>query len=209
MFEWLDLIVRKFLLLIDTCGYPVVFLLSFIDRAAMNLAPAEVILPFFGFLIYQGKLSFWPVIVAVTFGGLLGDMALFWLSRKGGRWLLERCGKYIFVSRHELEHTDRLFAKHGGALVLFGRLLPPVRTFIAIPAGISGMGLGKFSLYTALGSLPWSLLLIYFGLKAGENWGFFMSYLGRLDLIAAVVFVTLIAWYLFRHFLKKHFLHQS
>ncbi|MBI4120387.1 MAG: DedA family protein [Parcubacteria group bacterium] len=209
MAHWLDVIIQKFLLLIDTGGYPVVFLLSFIDRAAMNLAPAEVILPFFGFLIYQGKLNFLPVMIAVTGGGLLGDIVLFWLSRKGGRWFLERYGKYILISRHELEHTDRLFAKHGGKLVLFGRLLPPVRTFIAIPAGISNMGLGKFSVYTILGSLPWSLLLIYLGVRAGENWGFFMTILGRIDLLATAGLVILIAWYLLRHFQKKHFSHEA
>lgn len=194
---------NSFLDLIDKGGYLGVFLLSIIDRAAMNLAPAEIILPFIGVLVGQGRFDFWLVILIITFGGLIGDIILFWISQKGGRWLIERFGKYFFISRQGLEKTEKLFERHGSKLVLFGRILPPIRTFIAIPAGISNMNLFKFSLYTLIGSLPWTLALIYIGMEAGQNVGLVVEIFDRFQFLAASAAIIIIVWYFYRRSVRR------
>ncbi len=183
--------------------------MSFLDRVLLSVVPSEVVLPLAGFLVGQGRLNFGVVILWVTVGNLIGDLVLYWASARGGRWILEKYGRYIFVSKHELDHTDQLFAKHGASLVMVGRLLPIVRTFIAIPAGIARMPLVKFVWYTIIGSLPYNLLLIFIGLKSGENWDKVRPILEKIELMIGGVLVIGFILYLYRHLQKnrKHLTH--
>lgn len=158
--------------------------------------PSEVILPFGGYLVSMGRISFWEAVVAGTLGGTAGSLASYYLGRWGGRPLLARYGRYVGISAAKLAAADRWFDRWGEATVFFTRLLPVVRTFISLPAGIGAMGVGRFVVYTFLGSLPWSMLLVYLGLQLGENWTRLGAVFHRFDeVVVLAVLVLLARWW--------------
>lgn len=195
--------------IISAGGYWAVLFLSFLDRVAVILVPAEAVLPFFGFLSQQGTFNIWWVMVIVTFGGLIGDLVLFWVSLKGGRWLVEKYGKYVLIKKHELDYADQLFSKHGGKLVLFSRFLPIVRSIIPIPAGIAKMNFVKFILFSIVGSLPWSFIFVFAGYKTGENYDLIQRYTKDIDLLFIGAVAAAIIWYIYRHRKGKHVLNDG
>ncbi len=194
--------------LINQGGYLGIFLLSLADRILLSLVPSEIVLPLAGFLAGQGEFNLFVIILTTLGGNVLGDIILYYISAKGGRWLVEKYGKYFFISHHDLEHTDRLFAKHGGKLVIIGRLLPIVRTFIAIPAGVSKMPVKKFIGYSFIGFLPYNLLLIFAGFKSGQFWDKIKPILDRLEFFILGAILAVIAWYIFKHLKRKHLTHE-
>lgn len=204
-FYWLDKIA-------DKVDFWVMFLLSVADRITLVLIPSEVVIPFFGFLSAEGKFGFGMSLAVITAGTLAGEALLFWFSIKGGRWFLEKYGKYFFISKHDLEHVESLFQKHGGKIVFWGRIIPVARMLIAIPAGIARMRVGRFLLYTLLGMLPYNLAFLYLGFLAGDNrqrlTEMMEKYFGRFDLYFAVLLAGLIIWYIWRHLKKKHATHE-
>ena len=154
---------------ISTLGYTGIVLLMAIESACIPL-PSEIIMPFSGYLVYTGQFNLWIVTVAGAFGCVLGSLLAYWVGMRGGRPLIEKYGRYILISRHDLDLADRWFAHYGEAIVFISRLLPAIRTFIAFPAGVARMNLKKFIIYTFAGSLPWCLGLAYVGQKLGEKW---------------------------------------
>lgn len=207
MFQIIETISSWALKVIDQTGYLGVFLLSFLDRAAISLVPAEIVLPFIGFLVGQERFVFWIAMAVVIIAGLAGDLFLYWISLKFGRRILEKYGRYLLVSKHDLNRTDELFKKHGGKIVLISRFIPIIRSLIPIPAGIARMNLGKFILYTLAGSLPWKFGLIFAGLKAGENWDTLSLYFHKFDFVIIGIIAVAIVWYIYRHIKKKHSTH--
>ena len=154
-------------------GWPGVVFLMAIESAAIPF-PSELIMPLAGWLLIQAKGgSVWWVLLAGFYGGmgnLLGSWVAYWISMKGGRPLLLKYGKYVLMSKDEVDKAEIWFNKYGEWAVFIGRLLPEVRTFISIPAGLARMNLWRFSLYTFAGSFIWSLGLAYGGFLLGENW---------------------------------------
>lgn len=169
------------------------------ESAAIPI-PSEVVIPFSGFLVASGKFGLWGIVGVSTLANLTGSIILFLIGRSGGRWILERYGKYILISKNDLNIADRWFSKHGAATVFFGRMLPIVRTFISLPAGIAKMGLARFALFTFLGALPWNFTLAYIGYVAGENWNILEPYFKKFDIIIGILIGGLVIWY----FTKKH-----
>lgn len=158
--------------------------------------PSEIILPFGGFLVSQGLLNFWGVVLAGTAGGTVGSMISYFVGSWGGRPLVLRYGRYFGVSREKLDLVDRWFARYGEATVFFARLLPVVRTFISLPAGVSRMNFVRFVIYTFLGSLPWSVALTYVGLMLGENWHLIKPWFHRMDfLVIGVLLAVGLYWW--------------
>ena len=157
----------------DAIGWPGVVFLIAVENASIPF-PSELIMPFAGWLLVQEKgASAWLVMLAGFYGALgnlLGSWAAYLVSLKGGRPLLRKYGKYVLVTQEEADRAEEWFSKYGDWAVFFSRLLPLVRTFISVPAGIACMNLWKFSLYTFTGSFPWSLGLAYGGYLLGENW---------------------------------------
>ena len=203
MFEIISRVSGWALELIGSTGYMGVFILSALESAAIPI-PSEVVIPFSGFLVASGKFSFLGVVVVSTFANLVGSLVLFLIGRSGGRWILENYGKYIFVHKKDLDTADRWFLKHGTTVVFWGRMLPVVRTFISLPAGVAKMDLGRFSLFTFLGALPWNLLLAFVGLKAGENWNILHDYFRKADIFIVVLIMAVFGWYIFRHIKHKN-----
>jgi len=154
---------------ISAAGYLGIVFLMAVESACIPL-PSEIIMPFAGYLVSIGKISLLGAATAGALGCNVGSTVAYYVAAKGGRAALERWGRYVLISRADLEHTDRFFARYGSATVFFGRLLPVVRTFIAFPAGLARMPMGKFQLYTFLGSWPWCFALAYAGYLLGARW---------------------------------------
>lgn len=172
---------------ISTLGYGGVVLMMAVESACIPL-PSEVIMPFSGYLVATGRFSLNMVAIAGAFGCLLGSYIAYYVGANGGRWLLERYGRYVLIAPHELEIADRFFDRWGGPAVFISRLLPVVRTFIAFPAGVARMRLLPFTIYTFVGSYIWCLALAYAGMKLGQHWQAMAPYLHRFDgLIAAII----------------------
>lgn len=186
---------------ISTLGYAGIVLLMAIESACIPL-PSEVIMPFSGYLVYQGRFNLWWVGVAGAMGCVLGSLVAYWVGIYGGRPLIEKYGRYVLISTHDLDLADRWFVSYGEVIVCVSRLLPVVRTFIAFPAGVARMNLKRFVAYTFLGSLPWCLGLAYVGQKLGEQWDkndTLKSWFHRFDFIIGILIVAAIAWWIWRH----------
>src|ERR1700756_4668144 len=154
---------------ISKAGYLGVMLLMGIESACIPL-PSEVIMPFAGYRVYTGGFNLLWAATAGALGCNLGSVVAYEIGRYGGRPLVERYGSYIFMGRHELERAEHFFQRFGAAAVGIGRLLPVIRTFIALPAGIGKMPRMRFHVYTFVGSWPWCLALAWVGMKLGERW---------------------------------------
>lgn len=150
-------------------GYVAIAVGMALENACIPI-PSELIFGFAGYLVYQGQLEFAPAVLAGMAGGLLGSGIAYGLGYWGGRPLIERYGRYFFLSLRHLELAQRWFDSYGSKAAFFSRLLPVVRTFISLPAGFAKMTFGKFVLYTLLGSLPWTVGLLYAGMILGEQW---------------------------------------
>lgn len=183
---------------ISRMGLPGIVLLMAIESACIPL-PSEVIMPFSGYLVFLGKFSLWSVGLAGAVGCVAGSIPAYYLGMYGGRPLIEKYGKYILMSRHDLDLADRWFKRHGQATVFFARLLPVIRTFIAFPAGVARMDMKRFIGYTFAGSLPWCLALAYVGMVMGENWPALREYFHKFDLLIGAVLIAGAAWYIRRH----------
>ena len=154
---------------ISSAGYLGIVVLMAIESACIPL-PSEVIMPFSGYLAYTGRFHLLWVATAGAIGCNLGSVIAYELGFYGGRPLVERYGSYILLSQGELDWADRFFVRWGSAAVFIARLLPVIRTFIALPAGIARMPRLRFHVYTFVGSWPWCLMLAYIGMKLGERW---------------------------------------
>ena len=194
----LEVLASFVIYVISTMGLPGIVLLMAIESACIPL-PSEVIMPFSGYLVFLGEYSLWSVGLAGAFGCVVGSVPAYYLGMYGGRPLIEKYGKYILVSRHDLDMADRWFARHGEATVFFARLLPVIRTFIAFPAGVARMEMKRFIAYTFAGSLPWCLGLAYIGMVMGEQWPTLRHYFHKFDLVIGAVIVAGIVWYVRRH----------
>lgn len=186
---------------ISALGYPGIVLLMAIESACIPL-PSEVIMPFSGYVFAKGPLSLLAVGVAGAFGCVVGSLVAYWVGVYGGRPLIERYGRYVLISRHDLDLADRWFDRFGEAIVFASRLLPVIRTFIAFPAGVARMNLKKFVIYTFLGSLPWCLGLAYVGQKLGEQWDTnptLKTLFHRFDFVIGIAIVVAVAWWVWRH----------
>ena len=183
---------------ISAGGYACIVLLMAIESACIPL-PSEVIMPFSGYLVYTGRFN---LIWVATFGALgcnLGSWAAYWVGYHGGRPLVERYGKYLLLSRRELQWTDHFFARYGDATVFISRLLPVVRTFIALPAGVARMPQLRFHLYTFAGSWPWCYALAYAGYKLGANWPSLREYFHQFDYVIGALLVFGAIVYIWLH----------
>lgn len=186
---------------ISTLGYAGVVLLMAIESACIPL-PSEIIMPFAGYLVHTGQFNLWLVGIAGAVGCVLGSLIAYWVGMYGGRPLIEKYGKFVLVSKHDLDLADRWFARYGEIITFFSRLLPVIRTFIAFPAGIARMNLKRFIIYTFLGSLPWCIGLAYVGQILGEQWDkneTLKAWFHRFDFVIGIILLLGAVWWIWRH----------
>ena len=187
--------------IISAMGYGGIVLLMAIESACIPL-PSEIIMPFSGYLVFTGELNLWGVAIAGAVGCVLGSLVAYWVGMYGRRPFIEKYGRYILLSRHDLDIADRWFAKYGEVIVFVSRLLPAIRTFIAFPAGVARMNVTRFVIYTFAGSLPWCLALAYVGQKLGEQWDQdprLKTWFHRFDFLIGIAAVLFVAWWVWRH----------
>jgi membrane protein DedA with SNARE-associated domain len=161
--------------------------------------PSEVIMPLAGWLLVEDKGHGWDFLLLGAFygavGNTIGSLVAYAAGAWGGRPLLEKYGKYILITRKDVDLADRWFQKYGEITVFASRMLPVVRTFISLPAGISRMNLTRFTVLTFLGSFPWSLLLIFGGYQLGENWEDITTYLRPISIPLAIIIGMGVVWF--------------
>lgn len=194
----IDFLVHLITSIIGSVGYIGTYFLMALNACGIPF-PSEVTMPFSGFAVAEGKLVFFWVIVAGVLGDLTGALLAYWIGFKGGRPLVEKYGKYILLSKHDLDTADKWFKNYGSVTTFFGRIVPIIRTYISFPAGIAKMDVKKFALFTALGALPWLVFLTYMGTIMGENWEQIREYLRSVDLAVGIFIVIFIVWYIYRH----------
>ena len=188
--------------LIAVTGDGGIVILMGIESACIPL-PSELIMPFAGFLVYEGKMKLLWVAPAGAIGCNVGSLVAYEIGCYGGRPLVERYGRWILLGRRELEWADRFFARWGYLAVFIARLLPVIRTFIALPAGIAHMPRLRFHIYTFLGSWPWCFGLAWFGMKLGQNWRELGKYFHKFDAVILAILVIGLAWFLWSHWQNR------
>ena len=207
MLEALEAIVIPFLESLYTAlGYAGVVVAMAIESAAIPL-PSELILPFAGWMVSRGlhepltaaPWTYWGAVIAGVAGNTLGSLLSYGIGRIGGRPLLERYGRYVLISAHDLETADRWFARYGEATVFFSRMLPIVRTFISVPAGVARMPVWRFTLFSILGAVPWVMLLVWAGMILGDNWTQVKHSLRGLDYLIAAILLLGVGVFVWRH----------
>ncbi len=191
----LEFVGRVVISVISHSGYLGIVLLMGIESACIPL-PSEVIMPFSGYLVSIGRFRLTWVALAGALGCNAGSLVAYYVGSLGGRPLVEKYGRYLLMTHHDLELADRFFARYGDWAVFIARLLPVIRTFIAFPAGVSRMNFLRFNIYTFLGSLPWCWVLAYAGVKLGDNWPSLRTYFHRFDTLLGVVIVVGVAWFI-------------
>lgn len=208
MLNLISLVSRWSLDVLSQGGYLGIFLLSIADRVTFQLIPGEVIFSLLGFLISQARFNFILALFLTAAGNFIGDVVIYFVSLKAGRKFIEKFGKYFLISSHDLEHTEKLFEKHGGKLIFWGRFIPLAVTFISIPAGLARMDFKKFSTYTFLGSLPRNFILIFLGFKLGENWPLMIRFLEKFQSVILFALTVLVVWYIYRHIKDRQVTHE-
>jgi len=199
MFEGLlEAIVGWTINIISDLGYFGIFLTMAIESASIPL-PSEIIMPFSGFLVSQGKFNFYLAVLAGAAGNLFGSIIMYLLGSWGEvrfvRRFIRGWGRFL-VSEEELEIGEKWLRRYGDLVVLISRILPVVRTFISLPAGIARINFGKFCLFTFFGSVAWSAFLAYIGVKLGENWESLEPFFRRFDTAIVLVGIIIVVGYL-------------
>ncbi|RJQ14616.1 DedA family protein [Candidatus Parcubacteria bacterium] len=189
--------------IIDRIGYFGVFLLMAIESANIPV-PSEITMPFAGFLASQGRFNVWTLGFIGALGNLAGSLLIYWLLACKGMAFVERYGKYFFMRKEEVELADRWFLRHGGKIIFWGRLLPVVRTFISMPAGLFKMSLWRFTYLTFIGSFIWSSVLTWIGFELGERWEDIHIYFSKFsNAILAILVIGVVGW-VWHHFYYKN-----
>jgi membrane protein DedA with SNARE-associated domain len=190
---------------IENYGYVAVFVLMVLESACIPI-PSEVTMLFggaaanatFAASVGADHLNFLVVGLLGALGNLVGSWIAYVVGKAGGRPLIERWGRYIFLRPHELDRAEAWFADHGEAAVFGSRLLPVVRTFISLPAGVAEMPFGRFSAYTLAGCLPWTFALAGVGYALGSRWTTVERYFQPISIVVGVLLIGAVAWWLIR-----------
>jgi len=189
-------------------GYGGIIALMAIESACIPL-PSELIMPFAGYLVFQGTMKLALVATAGAIGCNVGSLFAYEIGFYGGRRVVEQYGSWILIGRHELDWADRFFARWGYLAVFLGRLLPVIRTFIALPAGIARMPRLRFHIYTFIGSWPWCFGLAWLGMKLGQNWREIGKYLHKFDALILAAIIVGVVWFVWTHWQNRIRVAQS
>lgn len=187
---------------IEKTGYPSVFVLMVMESMVFPV-PSEAVMPFAGFLIFEGRFTFFGVIAASTLGSIVGSLLSYGLGYYGGQPAVDRFGKWLLLDRRDLAMTERFFARRGEIAILVSRFIPVVRHLISIPAGMGRMSLLPFSLYTVLGAGLWNAILAVAGFYLRQHWDLVMHYSGIVDIVVLAVLILLAALFIYRHAARK------
>jgi len=180
---------------ISGSGYIGIFLLMIAESALIPI-PSEVIMPFSGYLVSSGKFNAVYVIIAGSIGNLVGSLVAYYIGFRLGREFILRYGKYVLLRKSHLELTESYFKKYGNRSTFISRMLPAVRTYISLPAGVAKMNIRSFIIYTLIGSIIWNSALTYIGIQLGQEWKNILHYSDYFDVIVIIGAIVAIAIFL-------------
>ena len=213
MLDAIDRLIIPFLeSLYGTVGYIGLVVVMAIENAFFFLpVPSEVVLPLAGLAVIRGvgepltggPWSYWPAVAAAVAGTTAGSLLLYTIARVGGRPMLDRFGRYVLIDGHDLDLADRWFGRYGDVAVLLARVVPIVRSVISIPAGVSRMPVWRFTLFSALGTIPWCMLLIWLGMTLGERWPEISELLRPFEYVAYALLLAAAALFLWRQLHRR------
>jgi membrane protein DedA with SNARE-associated domain len=193
---------RFVIAMISRFGYTGIVATMAIESACIPL-PSEIIMPFSGYLVSTGEFSMLGVTLAGAIGNVIGSIVAYYAGVWGGRPFAERYGPYMLISHRDLERADRWFLRYGEAAVLLSRMLPVVRTFISLPAGVARMNFPRFVVFTFIGAVPWCYLLAYVGFKMGEQWDQLRDYFHGFDILIGVGLLAAFIYFLWSHWPRQ------
>lgn len=203
MFDFIESIFFLVKDLISSLGYFGIGGAMMIESMCIPL-PSEMILPLAGFMAADGKVDLWLANAAVAVGSMIGSLIAYAVGFYGGRPFIFKYGKYFFVSEEHFYKAEKTFNRYGSAAVFFGRLLPVIRTFISLPAGMAKMNLKKFVLFSLTGMLPWNFILIFLGFKLGQQYETVVRPIfKRFEYVVIGAIILLILFLIFRSILKR------
>jgi membrane protein DedA with SNARE-associated domain len=188
--------------LIQQGGYGIVAFLMALESMIFPV-PSEAVMPFAGFLIHEGKFSFAGTIFFSTLGSIIGSLISYVMGSKGGRPFVLRFGRYLLLDLHDLEATEKFFAKYGDKTIFICRFIPVVRHLISIPAGVGKMNLLKFSLYTIIGAAIWNGFLAWVGYRLKDNWEAVMKYSHVADIAVVASLALTVAYFVYKHLQRR------
>lgn len=192
---WVKLLFSAVTGAISAVGYPAVIALMALESACIPI-PSEIIMPFAGYLVYTGRFSLFGAALAGALGCALGSALAYWVGSHLGYDFVRRYGKYLLIREHEIESAEKWFNKYGQWAALISRMLPIIRTFISLPAGVARMSFPTFLLFSFVGSFPWCYLLAYGGYLLGKNWMEIRHYLHSADVVIVFFGLLAIAWWI-------------
>jgi len=190
------------LTVISILGYGGIFFLMMLESMVVPVA-SELVMPFAGYLVFQGNFNFILVIIASSLGSITGSLIFYYIGKTSGHTLIEKYGKYVLVDHEDIEKTEVWFQKRGELTVFFARLVPVVRHLISLVAGVGKMNVKKFSFYTILGATIWNAILTYLGYVLGQHWEEVSQYLESLDLLILVLLIVGIIYFVYRHLKRR------
>lgn len=193
---------------ISAFGYTGIVITMAIESACIPL-PSEIIMPFSGYLVTTGQFTILGVTLAGAVGNVVGSIIAYYAGIWGGRPFVEKYGRYVLVSHKDLDLADRWFARYGEAAVFFSRMLPVIRTFISLPAGVAKMNFPRFVIFTFLGALPWCYLLAYIGVKMGQEWEHLRDYFHQFDIMIGLFLALALGYFLWSHWPRRSSTRES
>ncbi len=200
LFEFLSTYITDF---ISSIGYLGIFILMTLESACMPV-PSEIVMPFSGFAAQRGDLDFIMVGLAGSLGCLAGSILSFVIGQRIVRPMLDKYGEVVLIKKSQMELAEKWFGKYGAKVVLVSRILPIIRTFISLPAGIIGMDFKKFSFYSFIGSVPWCFALAYAGVILGDNWSLLEEYWIYLDILTVLGIIVVAVYVAYHAFILKN-----
>ncbi|MGA2571925.1 MAG: DedA family protein [Terracidiphilus sp.] len=199
------LVIQSVIYVISATGYAGIVALIVLNSCGIPI-PSELIMPFSGYLVYLGRFNLFLVATAGMVGCNLGSAVAYWIGARGGRPLVERYGKWVLMSQHDLDRMSWFFERYGSIAILVGRMLPLVQTYVAFPAGIGKMPRLRFHIYTSVGSWIWYFCLAWAGMKLGEQWQTdprLQEIFHRFHLAVELAVVALVVWFLWAHVRRR------
>jgi membrane protein DedA with SNARE-associated domain len=190
---------------IDAGGYKGLIALLTLNSSGIPI-PSEVILPFSGYLVFKGRFNLFLVATMGAIGCNIGSAIAYWIGSRGGRPLVERYGKWVLMSHHDLDRMTHFFDRFGSITVLIGRMLPVVQTYVAFPAGIARMSRVRFHIYTTIGAWIWYFCLAWVGMKLGAAWDTdprLHEWFHRFHLVVLVALAAGVAWFVWSHVIRS------
>lgn len=200
--DFFGMIANFILATISVLGYGGLFVMMVLESMVFP-APSELIMPFAGFIAYQGDFNLILVIVVSTLGSIVGSVASYYIGKRWGTKLVILYGKYVLFSVDDLHKTEAWFRKRGELTVFVTRLVPVIRHLISLVAGVAEMDFKKFVVYTLLGAAVWNSLMAYFGFYLGENWHLITQYADEISVVVVILIIIGGMWFIVRHLLRR------